>query len=350
MIALLQSLQAWYHPIEMDQFDLSSGDIGLAICLSLASLLFYSGIGFMLHGHKPNRLMWYFSALNSFTMLFHSIWYHLHYMYKNGFALYPISSRDYFEERDNFSAYVCVWILVANVWDIILSITFYPSQIKPPILFVYNSFAMIACILGITGIEFSDVVHPFSRGLLFTAIEEVPTCWMSLGYLLPSARSELVFGILYLVFRIFYHMIIFHRGIHAGCSPVLLFTALSVLLHNVHWFMLWFQQNGNKLMETTKAWYYFFKPTYFIPSNTKLDESLTIYQPRASESTSSPPSEPNTPLYDPIESKSAEEIAREDEELSRAAEVDALQQLGLIDPSTSTDCSSIQSSSQLSTL
>lgn len=321
MIAILPTVFAWYNPSEMELYNLNKDDIALSIGLSLASLCFYSGIGYILYGHKPKRFAWYISAVNSCTMLAHSIYYIIfHVQHENILPkLNPLSA---FESRDNFSVHVCIWFLLANFWDVCFGLIFYPEALDPLTAYIHHSVFIWICFTAITGNGIFIETPYFSRGLLMASIEELPTCILSLGYLQPAWRSDLVFGITFFLFRIVFHSYIFYEGHCAGCCKVakVLYT-MSLVLH-IYWFTNWWNKYGRSSF-LSSGW----MPLVRNIISHHPYEKTTV--PPDSSSSPAPPSEPATPMYTSLESKSAEEIAREDEELSRAAEAEALQQLAM---------------------
>ena len=79
-------------------------------------------------------------------------------------------------------------------------------------------------------------------------IEEIPTFLLALGSIFPSCRTDIGFGLTFLIFRILFHgyLLCFqiYFGVHLFAVTI---TAMSMLLH-LFWFYGWATKYGKKML------------------------------------------------------------------------------------------------------
>lgn len=248
MLAILPTILSFQYPAELETYDLDGFNILAAVCLSLANLLFYSSIGLTYFYKEPKRLGWFISAVNSLTMLVHGTIYLVYHILHSGHYFGVLPEKDWIQAVDNYSAYVCIWFGLANAWDLVFGLLFYPEVLDPLTAYLHHTIFIWISFAAFTGNGIFTSVEPFSSGLLLLAVEELPTFILALGCVFPQCRHDVGFGISFFLLRIVYHLTLFLQAIRLHCSEtvIVLFT-LSFILH-AYWFHNWLQKYGKSFL------------------------------------------------------------------------------------------------------
>jgi hypothetical protein len=252
MIALIPTILGLFtkEPVSFVDFTLTYDDLRVCALMSIANLLVYSVIGLYFFRQDRKRLAWVISCVNSATMLFHGI---IFLVARSSDLLKIItwesSSSSFFQQRDNFSAYLCTWFAVANVWDVVFGLFFYREKLDPLTAYVHHTVFVWICYASVTGDGIFINVDPFSTAFIFMAIEELPTFLLALGIVVPKFRTDLGFGLTFFVFRLVFHLLIFSYAYHQGISSTLtVLFGLTMALH-LHWFINWAAKYGKKALQ-----------------------------------------------------------------------------------------------------
>jgi len=121
----------------------------------------------------------------------------------------------------NFSiSYFCI--------DLILGIQYYPKILKTNILTFGVHHIVYICIL--TYGKINNILPIFMVLIPF----EIPTIFLSIGYIDNNYKNPSIFGILFFIFRILYNILIVWKmyTIHFGLC---IFTLLTLCVH-IYWF------------------------------------------------------------------------------------------------------------------
>mmetsp|Transcript_35610 Transcript_35610/g.36320 ORF Transcript_35610/g.36320 Transcript_35610/m.36320 type:complete len:244 (+) Transcript_35610:88-819(+) len=201
--------------------------------------------------YEPKKIAWAISLINSATMCVIGFTYVLVKLYLRGFTL--VWTIDDFLGIDNIAVICCTIFGVANVFDLLLGLIFYPKYLALLTAWVHHLvyiWLMIYCTTG-NGIFVSH--KPFAQGFMWNIIEELPTFFLSLGSMEPSMRSDAGFGSSFFVLRIVYHALLTIYAVTStayGISVIVVYF-LTLGLH-IHWFTNWFAKYGKVLLSNNR--------------------------------------------------------------------------------------------------
>jgi hypothetical protein len=219
-----------------------------------ASILF-SGIGmaicFLLHHFvkEKKKLSWGITFVNSFVTSLLSMFYIynkrkelINFIYTGvGVNLLLTSVNDY-------SALCCIWFAVMNMYDLLFGILFYYKYLGVFTAFIHHPFYVWVMISSITGNIGFIKISPFSTGLLFFLVEEIPTFIMSLGTFFPRFKTHLGYGVSFFLFRVCYHtyfvylLFLFKNELEIAH---IIFPIMPLVMHLV-WFKEWVDKYWQK--------------------------------------------------------------------------------------------------------
>ncbi len=142
--------------------------------------------------------------------------------------------------QDDVSVLLSLWFGLACVWDIVIGLVFYRSQIGFLTGWVHHIvyvWMMIGCTTGY-GIFVTSVVY--SPNFVLVLVEELPTFLLALGSIFPSLRTDLGFGVTFFALRLVYHVFMFYFTIRFYTLtriPTVMFS-LTLAMH-LQWFSGW---------------------------------------------------------------------------------------------------------------
>ena len=189
------------------------------------NILYYESIKRILHIKKESKRAYILSVLNSFVLSIYGIVYNL--------AMY-------FDVLDNLYT------------DEI--ITFFQSYLLCDLIIGYSDYHHQ--ILGIEGVchhilyMFFNILafyRPIDKTyyLLYT-IEEIPTFIRGFGYINSNYRSNMLFGIKMILWRVLYHIYLLYTFASFETWVVTLLSALTLSVH-LNWTYRWIIKYGLKL-------------------------------------------------------------------------------------------------------
>ena len=202
---------------------------------------------------KERKMAWMVSLVNSFIMTLAGVFY---LAMKFPELVNPISKGNFHvghaifhEPVSNFTALMCLWFLVANVFDLMFGLLFYRNQLGFLTAYVHHSIFIWTMICATTGNGGFLTTKPFPSSFAFVVIEELPTFLLALGSVIPQCRTDMGFGITFFVFRICYHLFFFTLACYNSETvgmPVRVLYSLTLLMH-INWFYNWVTKYGVKL-------------------------------------------------------------------------------------------------------
>lgn len=226
-------------------------DLRVCALMSIANLFFYSVIGLYFFRKDRKRLAWVVSSVNSATMLLHGI---IFLIARSSdlvkILTWQLSTSSFFQQRDDFSGYLCIWFAVANIWDVVFGCLFYREKLDPLTAYVHHTSFVIISYMAVKGDLFGFKVDPFSTAFVFMAIEELPTFLLAFGTIFPQFRTDIGFGVTFALFRLIFHLWIFSYGYtHGGISSTLTILFVLTMTLHLHWFINWVSKYGRRLLE-----------------------------------------------------------------------------------------------------
>jgi hypothetical protein len=151
---------------------------------------------------------------------------------------------------NDYSVLCCIWFAVMNMYDLLFGILFYYKYLGVFTAFIHHPFYVWVMISSISGNIGFIKIAPFSTGLLFFLIEEIPTFIMSLGTFFPRFKTHLGYGVSFFLLRVCYHtylvylVFLFKDQLEVEVAHVL-FPVMPLVMHLV-WFKEWVDKYGQK--------------------------------------------------------------------------------------------------------
>lgn len=199
-------------------------------------------------GKNDRKLAWVISLVNSSTMMTAGIVYCLakYRQYPDFFTL-DSSYRYALHSVDNFSALVCIWFALANIFDIIVGSLFYPKHLDPLTAYVHHTVAIWMTYAGTTGNGIFVQVEVFASYFMVMTLVEVPTFLLALGAVFPSLRTDIGFGVTFFIFRLVYLVWMFYCTYILQGSMTIMVLAFGFFILHIFWFSNWISKYGSKL-------------------------------------------------------------------------------------------------------
>lgn len=231
-----------------DKFTLSQDDIYFFATIFTAALCGIFACGKVYCGSDRKKVSWILTLVNSFLM---SNLGALYLMVKLpniiSTVFYGTEAQSYMNALDNFSVMICLWFALVNLFDLIFGFIFYRELLDPITALVHHPLYIWMMIASTTG--HGGFINPkvFAPAFVMATVEELPTFILALGSVSKSMRSDMAFGVTFLVLRLFYHslLLIFVIYIEMEPTPIALYV-LTLVMH-LFWFNTWFKKYGKKI-------------------------------------------------------------------------------------------------------
>jgi hypothetical protein len=153
-----------------------------------------------------------------------------------------------FHSLDNVSVLVSIWFTLANIFDLLFGLIFYRKYLDPLTAYVHHIVYIWILVTGMTGHGGIAMFEPYCAGPVYMFIEEMPTFMLALGSVFPAYRTDIGFGVTFLLLRLVYHGYMLLYSVYLGASPVVPFMfSLTMCLH-VYWYYAWCTKYGWKLI------------------------------------------------------------------------------------------------------
>jgi hypothetical protein len=227
-----------YSTDQLINFSILFSGIGMAICFGLYHFV-----------KERKKLSWGITFINSFITSLFSVYYI--YMKKTEIINYfytGVGAISLLTSVNDYSVLCCIWFAVMNMYDLLFGILFYYKYLGVFTAFIHHPFYVWVMISSITGNIGFIKIDPFSTGLLFFLVEEIPTFIMSLGTFFPEFKTHLGYGISFFVFRVCYHtylvylLYLFKDQLELAH---IIFPLMPLVMHIV-WFKEWLDKYGQK--------------------------------------------------------------------------------------------------------
>ena len=187
----------------------------------------------------PNRkrLAWVIALVNAaITSIFGSryllnLW--STYGARNFFAM-RLSTDLIFKGQTNLSFSICAIFLVGNVADLFYGTIFYRHFVDPFTGWFHHTLFIMLMVY---------VTHQtpyYSRIMMIVFAEEIPTFVLALGSIWPEYRVDLPYGILFLSFRVVFHIFVFIYAFPAVDKVICIVFGLTMIMHTI-WSIGWFK-------------------------------------------------------------------------------------------------------------
>lgn len=220
----------------------------------IASILFWMGVSVIAVkacGENRRRLAWSISLVNSSTMMVVGIVYSFVKFneYPKFFDFDP-ASRSLIHSVDNVTVAVCIWFSLANIFDIVVGVLFYPKHLDPLTAYVHHTVALWITYASTTGDGLFTPVEPFASLFLVLMLVEIPTFLLALGAVFPALRTDIGFGVTFFLFRLVYLIVmVYYAHLYTAGTSVMVLGYGFLLLHTF-WFYNWITKYGKNLFSS----------------------------------------------------------------------------------------------------
>lgn len=201
----------------------------------------------------PKQLSWVLGFVNSITMLIAFVLYLSakgsnilsHLVNFESIELFVHSSND-------FSSLCCLWFAIGMVLDIICGLIFYPKYVGLLTGWIHHTVYTWVMLTAISGDGYFTTCRPFAPLFVLMSIEELPTFLLALGSINSNFRTDLGFGISFLITRLLFHFLALGYLWYSNTDAVpLIVVALASGLH-LQWFYGWATKYSSYKVKASK--------------------------------------------------------------------------------------------------
>lgn len=170
---------------------------------------------------------WLIMFLLSIVLAMSSIIYGTYVEMNGGYVLESVFAENI------YSRTVVTFFAACNIADILVGVYYYPSYCDPFTTYFHHFFYVSCCFVYIGN----------GQTLIFLLgfFVEIPTVLLNLGVVFPSLRTDLLYGVIFFIFRVFYHVIFTYRVAQIDVSGIAWKLILVPFPAHLLWFYKWFQ-------------------------------------------------------------------------------------------------------------
>eukprot|EP00043_Microstomoeca_roanoka_P022074 m.255991 g.255991 ORF g.255991 m.255991 type:complete len:251 (-) comp20679_c0_seq1:207-959(-) len=206
-------------------------DLQISFGLQLVSFLIFKSLYRHPDPTKTTRgLSWFLSSVVAAVQSF------LGLMYAVDFLRIPFDPNTTWSD-DRISRFSNTFFGVFMLLDLFLGAIFYPKYLDPLSGWVHHTYYVLLIVHLLNGRATRVMMPGYS--------EEIPTLLLALGSIFPQLRNDLLFGLLFFVTRILFHI---YYSAHLIASyrvhdhPAVLWTAITCMIAiamHLYWFFGW---------------------------------------------------------------------------------------------------------------
>jgi hypothetical protein len=225
-----------YSVNQFQNITLAFSAIGMAICFGLYHFI-----------KEKKKLSWGVTFVNSLITSILSMVYI--YRKKREIINYlnnGVGGYDLLGSNDDYSVLCCIWFAVMNIYDLLFGTICYSKYLGLFTAIIHHPFYVWVMFAAVSGKIGFIQVSPFSSGIVFLFVEELPTFVMALGHIFPSFKTHLVYGISFFLLRVCYHIGISYTGFVSEMDLVHVLLPMVPLAMHVYWFKEWLDKYGKK--------------------------------------------------------------------------------------------------------
>ena len=241
-----------FAPENFRELTLSQSDFTIVSGVYAVILLLVCCYGKITFDSEPKKMAWVVSLFNSFVgTVAGTVYLYNRAPQFEGFFFYQ-ANRAIFHGVDNAAALLCLWFAMANATDLVFGLIFYRKYLDPLTAYVHHTvyiWMMVTCTTGNGGFL---TVEVFAPAFTYMLIEELPTFLLACGYIYPSLRTDIGFGVTFFFLRICFHAYMLSFSLVTGTDALIpVLYSLTMALH-VNWFYSWVTKYGSKFFKGSK--------------------------------------------------------------------------------------------------
>lgn len=146
--------------------------------------------------------------------------------------------------EDFMSRCVVLFFTSSNVMDLTLGTLYYPSQLDPLTSIFHHIFYVTFMLILLQ--------HHYSRGFLLCFVMEVPSALLALGSVWQQFRTDLGFGVTFLLTRLMFNAYLAYQLYILSPEGMIWRVCLAVLCMHLFWFYKWATVYGSKACTNVK--------------------------------------------------------------------------------------------------
>lgn len=173
------------------------------------------------------KTAWLIMLLLSIVLAVASIIYGVYAEFHGGYTVENVFAENI------YSRAVVTFFAACNITDILIGMFYYPTYCDPFTTYFHHAF-YISCCAAYIG---SGKTLIFILGFFV----EIPTVLLNLGVVVPTLRTDLLYGVVFFSFRIVYHAIFAYRVFLIDDSGISWKLCLIPFPAHVLWFYKWLQ-------------------------------------------------------------------------------------------------------------
>ena len=212
-------------------YSFNSNDVYNFLFFSILILIVYSVMEKFIPTIKGKA--WIIMLISSSTLSIFGLYYVVYA------EIYQKWNSQFIYNEDYFSRCILLFFLASNVMDLVIGIFQYPKFLDPFSTIAHHIFyiSFITILLS----------HHYSQGFILCFFMEVPTVILSIGTVWKHLRSDILFGVTFLLTRIIYNIILIYKLAVIGYEGWIWKICSLVLCLHLYWFSKWVKQYGKKL-------------------------------------------------------------------------------------------------------
>lgn len=140
---------------------------------------------------------------------------------------------------------VLLFFTASNVMDLFIGKQEYPKHLDP--------FSTIFHHIFYIGFMIALLSHHYSTGFLLCFFMEIPTFILAIGTVYKGFRSDMLFGISFLITRVAYNAYLAYQLYKISPSGVIWKVCVCVLVMHLYWFKKWVYVYGKSLLVSSKS-------------------------------------------------------------------------------------------------
>jgi hypothetical protein len=200
-------------------------------------------------GYKNDKrkMAWIISLVNSFVLSVASSSYFVAHIVN-----FIRDGRGSFHAVNDVSVLICIWLFLANFFDLLFGLIFYRAQLDPVTAYVHHTLYLWITIVAAFGTGGFADFEPFAGGVAVLLVEEIPTFLLAAGSVFPAMRTDVGFGVTFFLLRVMFHAAMMAYSVYSGIAllPTVLFG--GTLTMHVFWFFSWQKGYRARLRKNSK--------------------------------------------------------------------------------------------------
>lgn len=194
------------------------------------------------------KMSWVISFVNSLVLtVLGGVYFVIH------FTDIIADGRATFHTINDAAVLISIWLCLANIFDLLFGLIFYRAHLDPLTAYVHHTLYVWITIVAAFGTGGFATFEPFAGGIAMLLIEELPTFLLATGSIFPSLRTDVGFGVTFLLFRIIFHAVMMAYHFYSGISHLTCGLYVVTMTMHMFWFFSWAKKYGVKLFKNSKS-------------------------------------------------------------------------------------------------